>query len=381
MFFKNLNKNFLLATFGNCLFFVNFSCFFLLPLFLDANNYSKSEVGIVMSTFGFSSILLTPYTSTLIDKYGKKILSLIALFLMIISSISYIFIVDFKIILLLRVIQGAAFSIFFNSSSAIASNSLNDKEKKDGLSFFSSFTIISYFLGPFFAEKIILHFGFTEFFVYASVFSLISFGLMTFIVDEKGEIDNEIQTSSFFSIIKESKILKILVANFLLASGFGVVMNFLSLSLKEKGLSIGLFFVGYSIVVSLSRIFLSNSLSTKNLFNKILIMLGGFALAIFFVPSITSIYHVVLFSVFFSLSYSLVYPFLSSIALVGKSKSLTGRIFGAINSSFSIGVNVMTFLFGFIAEIFGFAIMFKFASLIIFFGVFMLYFNERERIE
>ena len=110
-------------------------------------------------------------------------------------------------------------------------------------------------------------------------------------------------------------------------------------------------------------------------------MLGGFALAIFFVPSITSIYHVVLFSVFFSLSYSLVYPFLSSIALVGKSKSLTGRIFGAINSSFSIGVNVMTFLFGFIAEIFGFAIMFKFASLIIFFGVFMLYFNERERIE
>ncbi len=144
MFFKNLNKNFLLATFGNCLFFVNFSCFFLLPLFLDANNYSKSEVGIVMSTFGFSSILLTPYTSTLIDKYGKKILSLIALFLMIISSISYIFIVDFKVILLLRVIQGAAFSIFFNSSSAIASNSLNDKEKKDGLSFFSSFTIISY---------------------------------------------------------------------------------------------------------------------------------------------------------------------------------------------------------------------------------------------
>ena len=111
---------------------------------MDANNYSKSEVGIVMSTFGFSSILLTPYTSTLIDKYGKKILSLIALFLMIISSISYIFIVDFKVILLLRVIQGAAFSIFFNSSSAIASNSLNDKEKKDGLSFFSSFTIISY---------------------------------------------------------------------------------------------------------------------------------------------------------------------------------------------------------------------------------------------
>ena len=163
MFFKNFNRNFLLATFANCLFFVNFSCFFLLPLFLDTNSYSKSEIGIVMSTFGFSSILLTPYTSTLIDKYGKKFLSLIALILMIFSSISFIFIIDFKIILFLRIIQGAAFSIFFNSSSAIASNSLNDKDKKNGLSFFSSFTIVSYFLGPFFAEKIIFNIGFSEF--------------------------------------------------------------------------------------------------------------------------------------------------------------------------------------------------------------------------
>ena len=106
---------------------LNFSCFFLLPLFLDNNNYTKSEIGIVMSTFGFSSILLTPYTSTLVDKYGKKLLSLVALLLMISSTLSFIFVVDFNIILFLRIIQGAAFSIFFNASSAIASNSLEDK--------------------------------------------------------------------------------------------------------------------------------------------------------------------------------------------------------------------------------------------------------------
>ena len=89
---KNLNKNFFYATFANCLFFVNFSCFFLLPLFLDDNDFTKSQIGMIMSTFGFSSILLTPYTSTLIDKYGKRLLSLIALFLMILSSLLFIFI-------------------------------------------------------------------------------------------------------------------------------------------------------------------------------------------------------------------------------------------------------------------------------------------------
>ncbi len=380
MIFNNFNKNFIYATFANCLFFVNFSCFFLLPLFLDSNNYSKSDIGIVMSTFGFSSILLTPYTSTLIDKYGKKLLSLIALVIMIVSSLLFIFIISFEMILLLRILQGAAFSIFFNSSSAIASNSLDDKDKQFGLSLFSSFTIISYFLGPFFSEKIIIKFGYSEFFIYAAFFSCLSFALMFLIVDEKEDRDDRIETSSFFSTIKENKIFKILFANFLLASGFGVIMNFLSLFLKEIDLSIGLFFVGYSIVVSLSRIFLSSRLSSKNLFNKILMMLTLFACAIFFVPYINNTFHIILFSVLFSLTYSLVYPLLSSIALKGKAKSLSGRIFGAINSSFSIGVNLMTFFFGFIAEVYGFNIMFKCASIIIFIGTLLLYVLEKRTI-
>ena len=85
-----------------------------------------------------------------------------------------------------------------------------------------------------------------------------------------------------------------------------------------------------------------------------------------------------LFSILFSLTYSLVYPFLSSIALKGKPKSLSGRIFGAINSSFSIGVNVMTFFFGFIAEIYGFNIMFKCASILILIGALLLFVEERR---
>ena len=158
-------------------------------------------------------------------------------------------------------------------------------------------------------------------------------------------------------------------------------MNFLSLSLKEKSLSIGLFFIAYSVVVSLSRIFLASKLSSENLFNKILYMLTSFAIIIFLAPSISSPFHVIIFSVFFSLSYSLVYPLLSSIALKGKSKSITGRIFGAINSSFSIGVNVMTFVFGFIAEFFSFATMFRSAAIIILVGVFIIYLFESRKIK
>ena len=372
----DFNKNFLLATFSNCFFFVNFSCFFLLPLFLDQTGYSKFEIGIVMSTYGFSSILLTPYTATLIDKYGKKILCLIGLVLMVISSLAFIFISDFILILFLRIIQGAAFSVFFNSSSAIASNNLNDDKKQVGLSFFSSFTIISYFLGPFFSEKIIIQFGFTEFFIYASAFSLMSLILVLFIEERDSERDSTADVLSFFKIIKDENIFNYLFANFLLASGFGVVMNFLSLFLKNNDLTVGYFFISYSVVVSLVRIFFADRFSSKNLFKKVLLMLTLFAATLFFIPYIDSKSDIILFSVLFSLTYSLVYPFLSSIVVTGKSQALTGRLFGALNSSFSIGVNLMTFFYGFIAEIWGFNTMFQVASVLIFLGVGFVFMRE-----
>jgi len=372
----DFNKNFFLATFSNCFFFVNFSCFFLLPLFLDQTGYSKSDIGIVMSTFGFSSILLTPYTATLIDRYGKKILCLIALALMIASSLCFIFVSDFILIIFLRIIQGAAFSVFFNSSSAIASNNLNDDKKQVGLSFFSSFTIISYFLGPFFSEKIIIQFGFTEFFIYASAFSLMSLILVLFIEERDSERDSTADVLSFFKIIKDENIFNYLFANFLLASGFGVVMNFLSLFLKNNDLSVGYFFISYSVVVSLVRIFFADRFSSKNLFKKVLLMLTLFAATLFFIPYIDSKSDIILFSVLFSLTYSLVYPFLSSIVVTGKSQALTGRLFGALNSSFSIGVNLMTFFYGFIAEIWGFNTMFQVASVLIFLGVGFVFTRE-----
>ena len=377
MYLKKLNKNFLLATFSNCFFFVNFSCFFLLPLFLDNLGYTKTLIGLTMSSFGISSILLTPFCSSLIDRYGKKLLSLIALFLMIISSLSFIYFDNFFVIICLRIIQGAAFSIFFNASSAIASNNLDDEDKQYGLSFFSSFTIFSYFLGPFFSEKLITSYGFEEFFVYSSIFSVLAFLLIMNLDENPSASKVQIKVSSFFKIIRDEKIFDILFANFLVASGFGVVMNFVSLYLVGKGLSVGYFFAGYAIIVSLSRIFLSSYIRQSNLFPKVLLMLLLFSLTIFFIPAINSLIGVMAFSILFPATYSLIYPILSSILMIGRDHSISGRLFGALNASFSIGVNLMTLFYGLIADLYSFESMFRFASLLIIAGVVLILIQRR----
>jgi predicted MFS family arabinose efflux permease len=200
--------------------------------------------------------------------------------------------------------------------------------------------------------------------------------LVLFIEERDSERDSTADVLSFFKIIKDENIFNYLFANFLLASGFGVVMNFLSLFLKNNDLTVGYFFISYSVVVSLVRIFFADRFSSKNLFKKVLLMLTLFAATLFFIPYIDSKSDIILFSVLFSLTYSLVYPFLSSIVVTGKSQALTGRLFGALNSSFSIGVNLMTFFYGFIAEIWGFNTMFQVASVLIFLGVGFVFTRE-----
>ena len=119
-----------------------------------------------MGSFGISSILLTPFTSTFIDKFGKKIIRVNC------SGyhdyfINFICIFKFNdFIIYFKIISRCILFNFFNSSSALASDNLQDNNRKKGLSIFYSSTIFPYFVGPFFGELIILNYGYVYFFLF-----------------------------------------------------------------------------------------------------------------------------------------------------------------------------------------------------------------------
>tara|TARA_B100000676_G_scaffold33193_1_gene31392 strand:+ start:724 stop:1857 length:1134 start_codon:yes stop_codon:yes gene_type:complete len=375
----NLNRKFLLSTLANCLFFINFSSFFLLPLFLDNLDFQKYEIGILMGSFGISSIFLTPITSTLIDKYGKKLLGIIALFVMISTSLLFAFSESFYVFMILRIFQGASFSIFFNSSSALASDNLEESQRKRGLSIYYSSTIFPYFIGPYFGEYIIINFGYLYFFIFSAIFSILALIILYQVDDgEKLNMTREnINFNDFFKLVNDSNSKKLLITNFLSSTGFGVIMNFIAIFLKSKDLKAGIFFVIYSVTVTIFRLFLSDLFSEKNLFKKVLLMLALFSTSIFFMPLIDSILFIIIFSIIFSSTYALIYPFVSNLLVGPKSQSNSGRLFGALNATFGLGVHLMTFVFGYIIHIYDFNIGFKVASIFILLGTFLLYLKEK----
>ena len=379
----NLNRNFLLSTIANFLFFVNFSSFFLLPLFLDEQGFTKSDIGILMGSFGISSILLTPFTSTFIDKFGKKLLGSIALATMIISSILFVYLNSMILLFILRLFQGASFSIFFNSSSALASDNLQDNNRKKGLSIFYSSTIFPYFVGPFFGELIILNYGYVYFFLFSSIFSFLAL-LIIIKIDSKNYINKtniKIKFRDFFYIISDAKSKKYLLTNFLSSTGFGIIMNFIAIFLKDKTLKSGLFFAIYSIVVTILRLFMSEFISESKLFKKILIMLMFFSISIYFLPIIDDTLDIIIFAIIFSSTYGLIYPFISSLLVKPGSEDTSGRLFGALNATFGIGVHLMTFFFGYLIHFYGFDFGFKTCSIFIFSITLMLFVKEKKHNE
>ena len=107
-------------------------------------------------------------------------------------------------------------------------------------------------------------------------------------------------------------------------------------------------------------------------------MLIAFSSLIFIFPMINSIEGIIIFSFLFSSTYALIYPFLSSLLIKEDSIENSGRLFGALNATFGLGVHMMTFLFGYLIHVFGFSVGFQACSLFILIIAIYILSKERE---
>ena len=366
-------KNFALVTASNFFFFCNYSAFFLLPLYINSLGGNKETVGFVMGTFGITSFGSIPLVSFLIDKYGRRRFTLFGALLMSLSSLSFIFVSELSpLIYLLRLIQGVGFAFFFTSATTSAADIIPTEMMGQGLGIFGAFTIASYALGPTIGEAVIYKFGFYYFFVICSLFSLVAFILVLFSRDTGFTPADDPYGIKFFRLAFSKRYLVLLLTNLILASGFGSVLNFISVFLRSKKLEIFYFFLIYTVTVTFIRLLggrLSDMFSRKGIASPSLLL---FSISIAAVAFIDSLYMVVIVSLLFSIGYGMLYPTLSALVVDKSGIDERGKAIGAFNACFSIGINYPTFVFGVIAERFGFEVMYIISAMVVFIG-FMIF--------
>ncbi len=376
---KNGLRNFVLITVANFFFFSNFSAFFLLPLYIKQLGGSEADIGFIMGSFGVTSLGSIPVVTFLIDRFGRKSFMFAGACLMFIASMLFITAseLDYSIYCF-RMFQGISFALFFTSAATSAADIVPISRRAQGLGIFGAFTILSYAIGPTLGEFALNKFGFKNYFIIASLFSLIAVVLVLFSERTKFTISREGLGLGFFRLIVSKRFSLVLFTNLLIAGGLGSVLNFISAYLKDKELGVYNFFLVYALTVTFVRVFLgktSDMWGRKKIASPSLLL---FSLSIASIIFINSAFIAVLISFIFSFSYGMLYPVISALVIDKARDDERGKAMGAFNACFSLGINFLAFPYGVIAKNFGFSAMYITSALIVLisFIIFSLYYKD-----
>lgn len=376
---KNGLRNFVLITVANFFFFSNFSAFFLLPLYIKQLGGSEADIGFIMGSFGVTSLGSIPVVTFLIDRFGRKSFMFAGACLMFIASMLFITAseLDYSIYCF-RMFQGISFALFFTSAATSAADIVPISRRAQGLGIFGAFTILSYAIGPTLGEFALNKFGFKNYFIIASLFSLIAVVLVLFSERTKFTISREGLGLGFFRLIVSKRFSLVLFTNLLIAGGLGSVLNFISAYLKDKELGVYNFFLVYALTVTFVRVFLgktSDMWGRKKIASPSLLL---FSLSIASIIFINSAFIAVLISFIFSFSYGMLYPVISALVIDKARDDERGKAMGAFNACFSLGINFLAFPYGVIAKNFGFSAMYITSAFIVLisFIIFSLYYKD-----
>lgn len=376
---KNGFHNFVLITIANFFFFSNFSAFFLLPLFIKQLGGSEADIGFIMGSFGVTSLGSIPIVTFLIDRYGRKLFMLLGASLMFIASLLFITVseLDYSIYGF-RLFQGISFALFFTSAATSAADIVPISRRAQGLGIFGAFTILSYAIGPTLGEFALNKFGFENYFIIASSFSLVAVLLVLLSERTRFTVSREGFGLGFFRLIVSKRFSLVLFTNLLIAGGLGSVLNFISAYLKDKDIGVYNFFLVYALTVTFVRVALgktSDMWGRKNIASPSLLL---FSLSIASIIFINSVYMALVISFLFSFSYGMLYPVISALVIDKARDDERGKAMGAFNACFSLGINFLAFPYGVIAKTFGFSTMYITSALIVLisFIIFSLYYKD-----
>ena len=162
---KILSRDFLLTfsaqlTFSSSLFILIPT----LPIYLARLGSAEAEIGILIGISSVSSLILRPFIGRALSRIPERNFMLGGALLFILCSIAYILLPPFWPFLMIRVLQGFGFALFYTASTTFIANISPEAYRGQSLSYFLLSPNISLALAPSFGMFLINHFDFSVLF-------------------------------------------------------------------------------------------------------------------------------------------------------------------------------------------------------------------------
>jgi len=172
---KILTRDFILVCFAQFSFSFVFSLLIpTLPIYLSRLGSPEAEIGVLVGSFFFSSVVLRPFVGKTLLKIHEKTFMFIGALLFALTSLAYLLAPPFWPFLIVRVFQGIGFAFFLTASYTFVANISPGDHMGESLSYFYVTFNLAGALGPLLGMFLINYFNFTTLFLVCVGLSLCS---------------------------------------------------------------------------------------------------------------------------------------------------------------------------------------------------------------
>lgn len=377
-----INRNFLLLTISAFLFFFNMHAFLLLPLWIKELGGSDSDIGFIMGCTSFSTIFSTPFAGWLVDRTSKIKLLVTGSILLAITSFPFVFLDTLNIFFyIFRILHGVSFSLFFVAAGTLITEVCPKEKRTQALGIFGVFTIINYAFAPYLGRKIVDLYSFDHFFMFISAAGFLTVAFIAHISVQKTSEQQTISTehSTVLNILKRPGVIIPAVSLMFAGSGFIPTLSFLPVFSLQLGIEeFELFFIWYTISVLFIRLALGWLPDRMGKVKTVVPSLILFSVSIYYLGITTEKSDLIIAGILFGFGHGFLYPTLYSIVMDNSALSERGRVFSICSVAFTLGGMLGAFLYGMIAERFGYFYMYKLIAVICLagFSVFIIYYMK-----
>ena len=351
------------------IFVVFYALLTFMPLYvLNDLGGTATEGGLAVSIFLLSAIIMRFFAGMILEKFGKKKILIISLFLFTVSTILYVFVGSFAVLLLLRFFQGIWFSLLTTVAGAIAADIIPPERRGEGLGYYGIAMNLAVVAGPFIALSLQLYLSSQIIFIILSIIMIIGFFCALAVqVDEVPFVKEEKHKLTINDFL-EKKSMPIATVGFFISFAYASILTFISVYAESLGLikAASFFFVVYAIAMLLVRPFSGRIFDTMGPSVVIIPSIIIFGVGLISLSFTASSWMLLVSGALVGLGYGTLLPSFQTLAIQAADKHRSGYATGTFFAFYDSGIAIGSVSLGLIA---GFA---GYSNLYLMLGIFVI---------
>ncbi|WP_430610076.1 MFS transporter [Enterococcus sp. DIV0876] len=333
-----------------------------LPLYVASLGGTKSVSGAIVGVLGIAALCCRLPIGVALDRYGRKGLLCLGLGILLLDFGLLTLFHGLLVLFCLRIIQGVGNSLQATAAATLAVDTIPEGKLAVGLGYFSIAQAVPSAIGPLIGLTIVENYGFSALFRVAVLLSGTAF-LLSFSLKEQPF--SRMSTVTTRNRGRMQEILRIKAVLFpsgilflICFANSGIVAFIAQYASEHHIVGAGYYFTVMSVMTVLTRVafprLLEKIQSNTLIYSSLVLILGSFCL----LPFTSQLTGLLVAAACYGVGYAGLLPVMNTIVLEAVTEEERGQGTAIFSAALDVAYGSGAFLWGIIASLFGFQVMF-----------------------